>query len=226
MRCVRKEYVETTSDLYDLEIEGGGHNYVANGIVVHNTQVQFGWMIGDNDEKLFEGQFFASSKGMAAQNLIFKDTETNREKNLYVRTLLQNIENFRKLETYFSKDQKVIFFGEIIGKGVQDLNYNVEKGTFRVFDIWVDGQFLNYDELTRVTEAAELEMVPVVYIGPFSDDILQQNTKGLTFINKAHIREGVVVKPLVERTSEWIGRVILKSVSEDYLKRKNGTEYN
>lgn len=43
----------------------------------------------------------------------------------------------------------------------------------------------------------------------------------------ACIREGIVIKPLVERRDETLGRVILKSVSEAYLCRKgNTTEFN
>jgi hypothetical protein len=39
------------------------------------------------------------------------------------------------------------------------------------------------------------------------------------------LREGCVVKPLKETINPCIGRKILKSVSEDYLLRKNATEY-
>jgi hypothetical protein len=41
-----------------------------------------------------------------------------------------------------------------------------------------------------------------------------------------HIREGVVVTPVVEREDMRLGRVALKSVSEKYLLRKGGTEYS
>jgi len=40
------------------------------------------------------------------------------------------------------------------------------------------------------------------------------------------MREGVVVTAARERQDDILGRVILKSVSEDYLLRKGGTEYN
>lgn len=41
----------------------------------------------------------------------------------------------------------------------------------------------------------------------------------------AYIPEGIVVRPVDERTHPAVGRVIFKSVSADYLLRKNGTEY-
>jgi len=40
-----------------------------------------------------------------------------------------------------------------------------------------------------------------------------------------HIREGVVIEPLAPRLHDELGRVMLKSVSPDYLTRKSGTEY-
>jgi len=41
-----------------------------------------------------------------------------------------------------------------------------------------------------------------------------------------HIREGVVIRPSIERYEYKLGRVQLKSISEKYLLRKNATEYN
>lgn len=193
---------------------------------LHGTQAAFYWMPNANDEKFIEGEFFAASKGLAGKNLIFKDTEENRKSNLYVKTLLEYTERFKKLSTFFANDKKIVFFGEIFGKGVQDLNYNTQKPEFRVFDIWADGEFLNLNDLIRICDYADLEMVPIVYVGHYSKEILARETKGTTMINGAHIREGIVVKPQIERRDPGLGRVILKSISEDYLSRKGGTEYN
>ena len=41
------------------------------------------------------------------------------------------------------------------------------------------------------------------------------------------IREGVVIRPARERYSEELsGRLVLKSISDDYVLRKGGTEYH
>ena len=53
-----------------------------------------------------------------------------------------------------------------------------------------------------------------------------KQTDGATALGGRHVREGAVVKPVTERESPEFGRVILKSVSGDYLTRKGGTEYN
>ena len=55
-----------------------------------------------------------------------------------------------------------------------------------------------------------------------------EHTDGKTVIgNEIHIREGVVNTPLVERRDNALGRVILKSVSANYLLRKGeSTEFS
>ncbi len=55
---------------------------------------------------------------------------------------------------------------------------------------------------------------------------LTEQTDGATALGGKHLREGVVVRPATERDSAEFGRVILKSVSGNYLTRKGGTEYN
>lgn len=75
--------------------------------------------------------------------------------------------------------------------------------------------------------AIGLDCVPVLYRGPFDAATLALHMDGKTIIGgAAHIREGVVVTPLIERRDDQIGRVILKSVSGDYLLRKgDATEF-
>ena len=69
-------------------------------------------------------------------------------------------------------------------------------------------------------------LVPVLYRGPFSEAALLEHTSGATVLGGKHLREGVVLRPAVERESAELGRVILKSVSGDYLTRRGGTEYD
>lgn len=209
---------------YDRVLEENEMVYMTEKL--HGTLCQIGW-VAEAKDGLFENHFFVTSKGMGAKNLVMKDTEKNRTGNLYVRTFLENID---KLKDYIKKNspifKKIVFFGEIFGKGVQDLNYNVQKPELRIFDIWIDGMYLNFHDLVDSLNETGLKMVPVVYVGGFTQEALERETKGTTTINGAHMREGVVIKPMEERENSWTGRTILKSISEDYLLRKNGTEYN
>jgi RNA ligase (TIGR02306 family) len=71
-----------------------------------------------------------------------------------------------------------------------------------------------------------IPLVPILYVGPFSKEILAQYTDGKETVSGrgVHIREGCVVKPFEERYDDSAGRAILKSVSDAYLLQDN-TEF-
>jgi RNA ligase (TIGR02306 family) len=178
-------------------------------------------------EDMYEGCWAISSKGLSKKNLFFKENEKNSSNNLYVKSLNLDI---RKAISNKYKDstELVTVVGESFGK-VQDLRYDVpETVSFRLFGIKVGEAYLNFDELVEVSKELNITLVPILYRGPFSQKVLEDHTKGKEQVsgNAVHLREGLVVYPIIERTSEEIGRVILKSVSDDYLSRHNGTEFN
>lgn len=124
---------------------------------------------------------------------------------------------------YKKYDKPIIVYGELYGQGVQDMDYGSEL-SYRVFDISVGGEYLNFEECRAACERFQIPQVPVLYRGPFSKEILREHTDGDSTIGaskKFTGREGCVVKPLKERYDAKIGRVILKSISVDYLNRKN-----
>lgn len=182
-----------------------------------------------------------TSKGLSARGLAFKLNAENMM-NLYIRSY-QNMhtegENghlvsiLDRLRAQFVPGLAVYVLGETFGRGVQDLDYGVQKPIFRAFDIYVmdpatrEGRYLAGHEFTFTCAKAQIPVVPVLWHGSFSKEVLTELTDGKDNITGSHIREGVVVRPLVqERTHEELGRVILKSVSEAYLLRGEGTEYN
>jgi len=62
-----------------------------------------------------------------------------------------------------------------------------------------------------------LTRVPIVYIGSFSPEYLDLADGQTILGNGCHIREGIVIKPVTERWTHRIGRVILKRISDKYL---------
>jgi RNA ligase (TIGR02306 family) len=171
------------------------------------------------------------SKGLGAQGLVFKNNAANAN-NLYVRStekLRQRIDEV--LDAGGEELSEPLFFlGETFGPKVQDLPYGKEIG-LRIFAC-VRGyrgnqRYLNWDEVRSVlAETYGFETVPVLYEGPFSVEAMNFHTRGKTTLDAPHIREGIVMIPVQERWQEPLGRVCLKSVSEDYLTRKGGTEFN
>jgi RNA ligase (TIGR02306 family) len=125
----------------------------------------------------------------------------------------------------------VIVYGEIFGR-VQDLRYGRNNElAYRAFDIYVDGNFMDWDEAEKWFIKYNVEYVPVVYVGPYSEmamkDCANQNTL-LMPPATAHMSEGVIIRPVKERRDPSIGRVILKYKSDAYEERYargKGTEY-
>lgn len=117
---------------------------------------------------------------------------------------------------------QVILFGEVYGK-VQSLRYGIPgRIAYRAFDLMVDGKYLDYDTFNTVCDHHGVETAPLVYRGPFSLEKIRELSSGKSLVPGAdHIREGVVVKPAIERTDPAIGRVILKYVSDEYLCGEN-----
>lgn len=171
------------------------------------------------------------SKGLGAQGLVFKNNEANAN-NLYVRSTAKLRERIEAvLEESGEELQEPLFFlGETFGPKVQDLPYGKEIG-LRIFAC-VRGyrgnqRYLDWDEVQGpMASRFGFETVPVLYEGPFSVEVMLQHTRGQTTLGANHIREGIVMVPAKERWQEPLGRVCLKSVSEDYLTRKGGTEFN
>lgn len=181
-----------------------------------------------------------TSKGLSEKGLAFKLNEAN-ENNLYVRALNATAPNpdgtggtvLDRMHEMFGYDMPFYILGEVFGAGVQDLTYGGEKPQFRIFDIYTgnpgEGAYLNPLELGVVAKQIGVTTVPVLYVGAYSRGIVEHYTDGMETASgkEAHMREGIVIKPLEERSNVELGRVILKSVSEAYLLRKGKpTEFN
>lgn len=232
---------------YDIENIKKYPDILQNGELVIMTEKIHGTfaMIGLLPESMADpvhGRVVVSSKGLAAQGLAFKPDAPANITNLYLRVnralrISERIDEVTWKVEFGQRvfDEPVFVLGEIFGHGVQDLAYGASTGKdetlgFRVFDIYLgipgQGRYLNNSELDAACEGMGLDRVPVLYQGPFSRVELESATTGRETVSgkQVNIREGCVVRPVVERRDELIGRVQLKSVSADYLLRKNGME--
>ncbi len=66
-------------------------------------------------------------------------------------------------------------------------------------------------------------MVPVLYRGPFDPAVIEPLALGQS-MRGSHIKEGIVIKPTVERLTYRGNRINYKLVGEQYLLRSGGTE--
>lgn len=136
--------------------------------------------------------------------------------------LAEELELERKLSA--PEMDRIAVFGEVYGRGVQDLQYATERPRFIVFDMLDTrtGRYLDHDETLERAAKLGLTTVPELYRGPWSKDLMS-HTEGLTVLGEGkHVREGFVAKPVKERWHSHVGRVIFKAIGEGYHLRKGG----
>jgi RNA ligase (TIGR02306 family) len=195
---------------------------------LHGTMMGIGFIPGLDRDDLWEREIFCFSEGMGNKGLVFKNSENNRERNVYVRELERLLEPY--LVSYLQAmtgSGPLFLFGELAGRGIQDLHYGLEKPEFRLFDVYDpkgDGWF-SWPGVVAMARCIGVKTVPVIYRGIYNADVVRSLAKGNSTMAD-HVIEGVVVKPVNTRYDQEIGRVILKVINDEYLLRKNGTEYN
>lgn len=110
----------------------------------------------------------------------------------------------------------LVLYGEIFG-AVQSLRYGRKPGqvSFTAFAALRAGEWIDTAELL---DDATLPTVPVLYRGPFGNEIfaLAEEDSTVPGAERGHMREGIVIVPERERRHEEIGRVVLKHVSNRY----------
>lgn len=181
---------------YDITVEND-HNYYANGILVHNCNARF---IHDS-ERLWVGSHTQIKK--------------RDEKNLWWQIAIS-----LNLEESLKKAPMHVFFGEVYGQ-VQDLKYDIKSGSrFRVFDVFdVKGmKYLDHDDAFAMATLCGLDWVPVLYRGPWNVNLNDLCEGQSTLAN--NVREGFVVKPVLGRWDQEVGRVVMKRHGESFLLRK------
>lgn len=178
----------------------------------------------------YRGRIVVTSKGLLAKGQGLKHNERN-ENNTYIRIARQyNLYDFvERLSDEL--DTTVTLLGEIYGKGIQDLHYGTSEPKFAAFSLSSgpgEGTPYIYTYM-KARLGKDIPTVPLLYVGLYTKEKVLELTSGRDSISNTHIREGVVVthyptyRDLNGELKEGITR--LKSVSPEYLLRKNGTEF-
>ncbi|MZD10450.1 RNA ligase (ATP) [Streptomyces sp. SID5785] len=175
------------------------------------------------------GRVRVSSKGFGAKSLALAEDP----RNLYWRAVRGHgvAEAAARLAQRLGAT-RVGIFGEVFGDGVQDLTYGADgrRDTlgYAAFDVAAEvGGQVRWLDAARLLDG-ELPLVPRLFEGPFDLERILALADGRETVSgrALHLREGVVVRPAVERYSPVTGgRAIVKAVSPAYLTRKGGTEY-
>lgn len=189
---------------YDLETST--HNYIANGILVHNSNGGF----SHDGNRLF----------VKSRNYYKKQDEDDMWWDIALRY---------DLEKRLAQFPGLVFFGEVVGQ-VKGFRYDstIENGrlmtTVHFFDIWdtKNLKYLDYDERVAIIKATGLNPVPELYRGAWKGkELMYPYAEGMSTLNPKHIREGWVLNTVKERYEPKLdSRMQVKLVGEGYNLQK------
>jgi RNA ligase (TIGR02306 family) len=123
-----------------------------------------------------------------------------------------------------ANETSISLHGEVVG--VQDLKYGFINGEigFFAFDIMIGGKFIDHDAFMGICHHFDIPTVPEIYRGPYDYETINRFAQGKTTLGTGDILEGIVAKPVKERTDSYGNRAQFKFISEEYLLRKGGSE--
>ncbi len=169
---------------------------------IHGANFRAGWVITDEGVKFLVG----------TRRMVLDYDAPESAENTWVKVAKRF-----KLPELLAGCPGWVVYGELFGKGVQKLEYDLKEASLRIFDVYDGTKYLDYEALKEYIGYmdGDIELVPVMYEGPWSKELLEYRAGKSTIAG--HIREGVVIKPVKERDERGLGRVVLKAISEAYL---------
>jgi RNA ligase (TIGR02306 family) len=123
-------------------------------------------------------------------------------------------------QAWFNQVNKPIDLrGEIIGPGIQGNIYKLTKHQIRLFDVQVDYKYIDVDELYAHAD----NVAPVLFRGKLRDYLngrtIREASNGQSVLAPV-LREGIVIRPVVEEEFPHFGRLIIKQRSPEYLAKE------
>lgn len=159
---------------------------------------------------------------------------TNRDgnKNFYGSNVYLKVLN--SVDAFDKVQENEIVYGELIGEGIQkNYDYGHKVHHFVIFDVKIIGAtgetlWLTPSGVKEYAKNRGFDVVPYLYEGPYTKDIAYELTKGdSVYCPKQKIREGIVIKSVDYNNKGCAsGRKALKYISEEFLDRKDNTDFH
>jgi len=204
---------------YDIE-NAENYPYIFN--VLLNEYV---WI----SEKL-EGSNFSISINTDKKIYVNSHNYSIIETEFNINTLWKTARNLDLLNKIVQLSEKylnsnITLRGEIIGNNIQKNIYNIKNHDIYFFDIEINNKILDVFDFMNIIELLKLKHVPTItynikLIDVLGDKTLKEYSNGFSILNPTHLREGIVIKPMIEkniRLEKFSGRLFLKQRSPLYL---------
>lgn len=140
-------------------------------------------------------------------------------------------QTIKKLDLFSKLKENEIFYGEIIGPGVQkNYSYGLKDLTFVLFDVKVikDGKgiWLDPEAVEQIAKERGMEFVPVIYKGLYNKELVYTFTSGPSlYCPEQKVREGIVVKARENYSLDGNKRAV-KWINEEYLDDKTNSDFH
>lgn len=180
------------------------------------------------DRRLDGDPFFVTDGGMGPQGYVFDSIS----KHIYTETAKPIWEHIKRYLKEMPAVERFYLFGEIIGPGIQDMNYGLESTEFRALDILMGLMGGGRDSIpfgfvgVRKYELFKwlgIATAPILWGGKFDRDVINELVAGQSSIGGG-LRKGVVITSEDENFVEG-KRPILKHVADKFLLRNKGTDF-
>jgi len=232
-------------NLTKYDIETKNHNFIANGVVVHNSNFRAGYVpakkykglkgICKRIYRLFNRKYhkypgYEFVFGSHNVQLQKSTKETRRikkfNKRYHKKNVYEEIVNVYNLREKLLEDEVV--YGEIYGANIQKkYNYGLENDIDLVcFDIKKNDKWIDTNAAELVSYTIGVDFVPVLYRGMWKDCPINDLVSGPSVLcPEQKVREGVVVKSAKETTG-YMGRKVFKFINPEYLLAKGNSEWH
>lgn len=192
---------------------------------------------GESARYVFVDKQFCGSRGewkseyatakLSLEKFLEKQEDKERGERIYESTLKERNKwwdiytKTPQIKHFCTDNPGYCLYGEIYGMQ-KNFAYNASPQNikFACFDILKpDGKWMDYEDWLKMVIKYTLPCVPYMGVHEFNVEKLIEMAEGITYMGNTHMREGIVIKPLVERWHEKLGRVCLKLVSHSYLEK-------
>lgn len=122
-------------------------------------------------------------------------------------------------EQMFGKTE-MILFGEGFGEKIQNGGGLYGNVDFILFDVWVNGWWLDSATVTDIAEKFGIKRVPVVFTGTLNDGVEYIRKHPKSGLRDAEL-EGIVGRPVVQMFSRKGERIMVKIKCRDFERKNN-----